>query len=286
MKCVSKKDVILYLEGQLSPEKTAALKEHFAHCNSCASLHEQLVSITQYIAPDDDEFKMPQLAENVMTLVRLGQGRPEKVFSGSSFWSTIWLQRLWMPIAACLLVAIIIPLWLIVDREPRPIDSVEFVARGSTAEKLDSWVSIRVFRKTPSDYQLIRDGLTVDDVLAFAYDNRSGTSLDFLMIFAVDQSGRIFWYYPAFLDESENPKSIKIADTIRTPKMLPDEVQHGYQPGLLRMFAVFSSEALDVKRIEEIVARDLKDHRSLNTLKRLSIANTGQHSILMTVKGE
>ena len=69
------------------------------------------------------------------------------------------------------------------------------------------------------------------------------------MVFAADDAGRIYWFWPSFLDANSNPISITAASG-PTPVELGEAVKHAFSAGRLRLFALFSAEAYDIKTIE------------------------------------
>jgi len=279
MNCAQPKDVVRYLEGDLTEEHAAALGAHFQRCEACSRMLKKITNIGDKLSPDPDEFDRVDVTDNVLALIRLDRAHPKAtksgLFPGWYFWK--WAGAFG---AAVLLIAIIIPLWLpkSAPQEDRPI----YLARGQSSTKTDQWVSIHVFRKTPWGYQLVEDRVTWQDKLAFAYQNRAEAEYDYLMILALDAKGQIFWYYPAYQDESENPQSISILRD-EEPVSLPDEVQHDLHPGALRVFAIFSKIPLRVKQVEQQLLGDLDQVGSIDELHRIDLQETGQHTLMLNI---
>jgi hypothetical protein len=108
----------------------------------------------------------------------------------------------------------------------------------------------------------LHDVLHVDDGLLFTYTNLGPAPFSSLMIFGLDDSGRVYWYYPAFLDARDNPKSIDIQkDASRVG--LHEVIAHPYREGSLTLFGLFSDEALSVAEVENAVQRGLHDGAAL-----------------------
>ncbi len=270
MKCVSEKDLFGYVAGTLSPEFHQEVQKHFTECRSCAHAFGELSSISGLLASDPDEFKDSAFADDVITLVRLGRAKSsqELVARNWLWWFT--------PAASALAVVLLLVLWM----QPSLVRN-EFQTRGAK-ENPDRWVSIKVFRSTGSGYQPAGKSMASGDALAFTYENRSD-DYGFLMVFAVDANGEVYWYFPAFTRQSDNPQSVAIRSGAGQVQ-LPYEVRHDFPPGKMRLFAVFTKDPLRVKEIEQMVARDLDSAGSIDDLVRIAIPSSGQQSVLLIVE--
>lgn len=275
MKCVGENDLVRLVAGQLPPDEAAFLERHLSDCRSCSKRRDNLVSTTRRLAPDPGEFDQPALVENVMTLLRLGQPTPRGV-TGRKI---LWWNWVLLPAAAGLAVLVVILVWPFGSQ----LDVSGFRARGGFVEKWDRWVSLRVFKATEAGYQPVGETISRDEALAFGYDNRSSGNYRFLMVFAVDEKGSVYWYYPGFRREGENPRSVAIRNTAG-PTDLPDEIRHSLSPGKLRIVALFSAQPLEVSSVEAKIAEDLARVGSVELLERLSFEETGQQSFLIQVR--
>lgn len=85
-----------------------------------------------------------------------------------------------------------------------------------------------------------------DAALAFSLQTPEDA---WLMLFAVDEEGRVFWYHPAWTDPEAAPTALRVPASDR-PRELPEAVRHALAPGRLRLFALFLQEPLDVKTVE------------------------------------
>jgi len=158
-------------------------------------------------------------------------------------------------------------------------DGAQMQARGSAGQR-DRWVSIQAFQPGQGGYQPVTTMVSTQQPLAFAYLNRSSVGYSHLMIFAVDANGRIYWYYPAHEDPTEDPRSIAIGKSDKAIE-LPDQVRHELAQGPLRVFGLFTRRALAVHEVEALVARDLRAAGHLTELTRLQLEDAGQHSFLV-----
>jgi len=276
MHCAEQNRVYEFAAGRLSSEAAIRFKQHLTSCPLCAKLNAELEQLTERLEFESGELVDPDMDEAIITLVRLDRaGRA--VESGA-------VQRWKSYGAAALAAAACITLFFTLRPRSAPVvqNSTEFRARAGAERYENRWVSIEVFRATENRYEPVKDWINADDALAFSYVNRNNPAFRFLLIFAVDESGRVFWYYPSYTDSDANPTSIPIKQTVE-PVALAEEVQHDLRSGPLRLFAVFSMSALDVQAIENRVALELRNGQSLEQLDDLDLPDTGQHALLLNV---
>ena len=277
MKCANVSEVALYVAGELGPERKVALETHLDGCEACSRVHEELGAVAGSLAPEPAEFADPKLAGDVMTLIRLGQADRDRtpVVRPRNRWLW-WLAPAAVAVAAAALLVVV---WPTGGTDP----TSGFQPRSSGGTNPDRWVSLRVFRALPSGYEEIVGGpIAQDDALAFAYEDRSRPRFGYLMVFAVDARGEVFWYYPIHTSDLANPRSIATVAGAE-PIELPNEIVHDLALGPLRIFALFSRRPLDVDDVEAQVGRELGHVRGVEALERLESTDIGQHSLLLFV---
>jgi hypothetical protein len=94
--------------------------------------------------------------------------------------------------------------------------------------------------------------------LAFAYTNPSSSR--HLMIFGVDEHSHVYWYYPAWRNESENPRAIEIPGGGEVHE-LPEAIRHSLDGRTLTIFALFTADDPSVRAVEELLKnRDGANH--------------------------
>lgn len=263
MSCVNQKDLAGLIAGLLDPEPAAALRAHLDRCASCRARHASMLAMARNLAPDAGEFEDAHLVGDVMQAIRTA-----KVRSRAPRVIGRWL---WAPILAASAAAV-----LLIAKPFSPDRQDGFAVRGGMAASPDRWVSIEIFRASGAGYRRVIDRIAPQDALAFAYSNRGDEGYRHLMIFAVDETGEIFWYYPA-----QPGPGVSITKTAHAD--LPDEIRHRLRPGRLRVFAVFSKETRAFAEVEEALRRELRAGRTLERLERLGLPGTGQQSFLLTV---
>ncbi|MBW1809652.1 MAG: hypothetical protein JRJ87_15765 [Deltaproteobacteria bacterium] len=275
MKCATEKELLQHLANSLPGQQAELLEQHLTSCQHCSKAHAEFAAMTRRLAPDSGEFDDPELVDDVMTLVRLGRANPERLSPAKP------VRRAWLLAgsAACLSAALVFFLWPAATQD----ESTRIRTRGGLSSDTDRWVSLKVLRATEEGYQQVSRKISSDDALAFVYDNRLESQHDYLMVLGVSERGRVYWYYPAYQQAGQNPQSIRIEKS-KWSVQLPDQVRHQLNPGRLRIFALFTRQALDVEMVESIIKRDLEKQGSLAQLERLNIEGTAQQSFLLDVE--
>ncbi|NMO16355.1 hypothetical protein HPC49_07815 [Pyxidicoccus fallax] len=99
---------------------------------------------------------------------------------------------------------------------------------------------------------LLGPTLRPDQELAFAFRNPDAHR--FLMVFARDAAGQVYWYHPSWTDPASNPSAIAIppGDALRE---LPEAISHSLPPGPLALHAVFLDAPLTVRQMEALLTR-------------------------------
>jgi hypothetical protein len=100
--------------------------------------------------------------------------------------------------------------------------------------------------------------LGAESGLAFAYANMGRKQR--LMVFAVDEGRRVYWYHPAWRSPAEDPTAVAIErdDALHE---IPQAVAHRFAGRRLQLFGVFLDRALSVRAMEGLVARAPADER-------------------------
>lgn len=146
----------------------------------------------------------------------------------------------------------------------RPGD--DFVARGGAADAGGPAVTLY---RVPASGAPQRAGAVIhaDDALAFAYTN-PGPAARYLMIFARDPAGRVYWYHPAWRDPAARPTAVPITPADR-PVELGESVRHPLAPGPLTLTALFCDVAHDVVTVEAAARRGQPNDDGLRALGRV-----------------
>lgn len=125
----------------------------------------------------------------------------------------------------------------------------DFIARSpATARPPDLKIYRIANRGTPEP---VGHEIRASDELAFAYANRAG--FPFLMVFAIDEHGHVYWYHPAWFDETDDPKAVSIEPSTWLHE-LPEAVAHAFDGNELHIFGLFSRSPLSTKAVEAALA--------------------------------
>jgi hypothetical protein len=225
--CIERALVDSHFQGEISPKDERRMRSHLTDCITCKSHYRR----RQILAQLDPEAPSPE--------ARLAKGldlhaKPSKL--------------LWPMLASALACAAAL---ILVLRAP---SDDGFHARGSLNPAPSSESTISVFRVSDRTVLSTSGSFRRDDELAFTYDNASHKP--YVMIFGVDEGDRVYWFYPAWTDESENPTAVK-TDPGRMTVALPEAIKHPFQGSTLTVHGLF----LDTPRTVRDVEAALRDHQ-------------------------
>jgi hypothetical protein len=215
-----------FTEG-LRPADEARLRDHLPTCANCRETYESYQA-AERLAPT-----APGPRERLATAL----GLPGNAKSPARQ-SVRWILGTASMVGAAALL-------LVVTASTHP--SHEIASRGKGIEHAES-LEVAVFRvKGERESMRVNDVISPRDELAFAYRNELGK--DFLMIFAIDGTGRLMWYHPAWTDPADNPTAVPITKQVGF-KELPEAVRHPLQGTSLKVHALFMDKAIDVRAVE------------------------------------
>jgi hypothetical protein len=156
-----------------------------------------------------------------------------------------------------------------VGRMPSPFHrggGAEFAARGGVPAFDAPQPSLAIYRvpRDPSRPELLatadtqRAGSLVHagESLAFSYVNPPAVGASFVMIFARDAEGRVFWFWPAWENASDDPQSLAISQGTNSVE-LREAVRHELRPGALTIVGLFTPHPLHVHEVEAAIANGL-----------------------------
>jgi hypothetical protein len=220
-----------HFEGVISPADERAMREHLPGCASCRAHYERWLLLSQLD---------PQALSAEVRIARgLGVAQHPRA-----------VHRIRPAIAgAATLVAAAAALVLWVHARS---DSRGFTARGGNTETNVSRVF--VYDVPPGKPAELAAGTVArGDELAFAYEN--GAAKNRLMIFGVDEHRHVYWFYPAWVNQSENPVAIPIErDAIRHE--LPEAVRQKFDGAHLEIRALFVDSPITVAQVEAMIQED------------------------------
>ncbi len=131
-------------------------------------------------------------------------------------------------------------------------DTIRAKSAGAEMDETNRWINIETFHVGQDGQpRPLKRQFSHSDGLLFAYSNVGPRPYSFLMIFAVDQTGNLFWYYPAYEEKGANPQSIPIVKG-RTRVQLRQLVRQKLSEGPLIIFSVFSRQPYPVRKVEAL----------------------------------
>jgi hypothetical protein len=108
----------------------------------------------------------------------------------------------------------------------------------------------------PAETQRAGNLVHAGESLAFSYTNPTPIGACCLMVFGRDASGRVYWFWPAWNDASQDPTSVPISAGT-DPIELTEAVRHPLQTGPLTIVGLFTPRPLHVHEVEAALAKGL-----------------------------
>lgn len=235
MTCAERSLVDAHFAGKIAPRDERLMRTHLDGCDPCRERYRkrQLLAMIDPGAPTTEE--------------RIG--RPLGLMPKP--------RALPVPLPLVAAAIALAALVLFMIRPPKNAAQERedgFTPRGSvvgTTTTATSKISVYRANKDSGAVVLAQGPLQKSDELAFSYDNASNKS--YLMVFGVDDAGRVYWFYPAWTNEAENPMSLKIEPG--RVAQLPEAIRHGYAGERLTIHGLFLDTPLTVRDVE-IALRD------------------------------
>jgi hypothetical protein len=218
MTCLSQLLVDRHFAGALTPREEHWMREHIALCEACRARYRRQLLLA----------KLDPSAE-----------RPEKRLERGLF------DRRVRPVLPLVVSALAIAAALLLFLRP----SDGFAPRGLPLSS-----TIAVYRVANGDgITPAMESVTREDELAFSYVNGAGKT--HLMIFGVDENSRIYWFYPAWTSELENPRAVPIEATDRRPHELREAIRHRFAGAKLEVHGLFLDSPMTVREVEAIAQK-------------------------------
>lgn len=213
-----------HFAAAIAPRDEHALRSHLLACASCHAHYQCYLLLARL------DRRIPSAEDRLARGLGLSRRRP-------------WAR----PMAIALgLAAVLVVLQL---RQAAPLQTAgapDYAARGGAIA--DSDPALYVYRISDGRPQPVLGGaIRGSDELAFAYRNRASWAR--LLVYAVDEAGRVYWYHPEWSDASTAPVAVAI-DGGPERHELAEAIAQPLPPGRLQIHAIFTDEAVDVRAIE------------------------------------
>jgi hypothetical protein len=235
-----------YLENDLSEVERVGVEAALAHSLAARRRSEQLQGIRAALAAHPPALDGIDITASVLAEVRRPQGRGHLV---------AWLL---VAAVACLGVASALPRRA-ADSDAARWAGADFVVKSASGDSAQAKVhaTFQVYRVAAgASPRAVSSRFDKSDGLLFGYTNLGVGAYEHLMLFGVDASGRVLWFYPAYERAGIDPSSIEIARNV-AERALPDVVHHDYAPGALTIYALFTRVPLHVSQVEAWISRQM-----------------------------
>jgi hypothetical protein len=269
MREVSNEVLVRYLQGEMTKSESDETERLIADSRRAQVRLAELREMTEALRRPPDWVASADLTSAVASRVREVEPsaparRPRRA---------LWLASGTALLAAAAILLVAAP-WRSggggsdLDAEPR--------AKGGAAADPDRWVGISL---ATADRQPIGDTLPSRGEIMVSYTNLGPEPYSHLMVFALDGSGEVRWFYPAWQDEAANPAAVPIEPGV-ADRVLPDLVEHTFTQGDgVVVFGLFLRRPLTVREVEAALAGKAFGARS-----RLPFPDSGQHWLAKRVK--
>jgi hypothetical protein len=134
---------------------------------------------------------------------------------------------------------------------PPPVAaSDDFRAKGSSEGETPQWSSVHVYRvEADGEPSRVTGPLDRNSALLFSYANLATPHLGYLMIFAVDSAGEVFWFHPSHAPGGADATSLPVVRS-GTHVPIPEVIHHDLALGDVEFYAVFTGEPLHTRDVE------------------------------------
>lgn len=232
--CAERATVDRHFAGKLSPEQEQRMRRHLPDCETCREHYENHMLLAS-IDP-----KAKSMEERLARGLGLGGGGDRS----ASRRGWIAAAATATVAAACLVLAV---------QMSGPGEEDRFQPRGEDRAKAE----LLAYRLKPGQKPApVKDAISRKDELAFAYRNSSGKK--YLMVFAVDEGGAVYWFHPAWTNPKENPTALPISSDGQLHE-LKEAVGHEYKGNTLKLYGLFLDSSMRIRQVEAALQRKGND---------------------------
>jgi len=267
-------ELLQYLEGEVSAARAREIATQLGWCQVSQQRLTELNQLLEQVAAPPAELVELDLVADVQRAIDRqhatagmagGRARQRWLYGG-------------VATALAMAAGLLLALWL------RPAGD-GFATKGGSVQTAERWAGIKVWRVDRSGaVAALGTTMQADDALLFSYSNSGPDPFGYLMIFGVDQRGRVFWYHPAFTDAATDPAALPIQGG-QVDVELTEQVRHELGTGRLTLYGLFTRQPLGVKIVEQEVARlrSVAVGGGASTAPRLGFDRSAQHLVEVEV---
>jgi hypothetical protein len=219
-----------HFSGTSTPGREHEMREHLVACADCRDHYERHLRLVEL----DPGGALPREE-------RLARGLGLTPAPTVARASPRWLALAFSASVACAFALVIVA----GHRSPT------LQARGAAKTPGSQLLVFEVGRRPPATVRPVSSSIRADSALAFAYANISHRR--YLMVFAVDEDRRVYWYHPGWEKAADNPTAIDIErdDVVHE---LRQAVTHRFSGRRLQLWGVFMDRPMSVREMEALVA--------------------------------
>jgi hypothetical protein len=273
----SRKWLMLHFQQRLSREHEKKLRRHLEGCIECQALYlAMMMGEGEGDAAESSQNRHRRLEHALFG----SAARPPSRETSEAPQAQTASWRLLLSCGGAISAVLLLALLALLPKEPL------FREKGS-GQGTSRFVSIEVYTRRDASQrpQPIGRRLGRTDPLAFSYSNQSREHYDRLLLFGIDSTYTVYWFYPSWTDPRQNPASIAIRRGVGVE--LEDEVTHHYEGRQLRLFAIFTKRReLRVAEVERIVRQLQRRRIPLADFRWFPLEKTGQHTMLLEISEE
>ena len=256
--CPSKFDLAHWAAQHATPQNNSAdtVAQHIPGCARCHAYVEELSEARQMLLGDDPARASLNAARSIL---QAAEHRRSSWFN--------WNWKLMWPVAM-LPAAALVGVFAIVDRTPEntggSVAMNETTQVAATSVRTKGSFALTIVCKRGDSMSTIADGESVreGDRLRFEYTHPQP---GFVMVFSVDDAGKIFPYY----DESS---LASVAAVAGNQVALPGSIELDAHTGIERVFALWSQTPLSGETVRAAVSEGLaKAGGDLRQVQKLSV---------------
>jgi len=266
VRCISAKDLARYLVGEVTRSQAEEMDEHLASCAACRAELEEMREMVGRIGEPTEDVEQKDYMSEVRDRIERGDRAFER------------RRRRWPLIAGAGAVVVALVIAGVFLLRPSG-DGEEFRVKSDDPRipERDRWVGIRAFRlQAPGAPVSLGDRLEKGEYLVFTYTNLGEKPYDYMMIFAVDEGGEVYWFHPAYTRAGEDPAAIEISRGVEAVE-LREKVRHDYPEGGLWIYGLFTNDPVRVSSIEPLVKGTPRG-------QRIPLKGCAQHILVTEVK--
>jgi hypothetical protein len=265
MKCIPQKDLAKYLVGEVTLSQAEEMEKHLSSCKACMQELEAMREMVGRISESTEQVEQKDHLPEVRRRIDLGDD------------GFRYRRRRWpvFALAGAAIIALAVAGFLVFGSTGQD-DEFRVKADEPPISEQDRWVGIEAFRMRGSGAPVsLGDEVRKSDYLILTYTNLGVRPYDYLMIFAVDEQGEVYWFHPAYTQKGEDPLSIKIAKGADRVE-LREQVRHDYPEGKLWIYGLFTRKPLGVSSVEQMVKNTARG-------ERFPVKGSGQHVLTTEV---